>query len=652
MWGRGEGDIYGKVEMQEENGNRFFGGMTAWAETAALGFVWIGMALAWGAAAVQWGRTVGEWTGWEAAGVALALAWAAGVAAGLSWVGRRWGERAFAGAAVGVSLAVGLGWAWAARGMGRWPMDSGFFRAFLERLAEGGFSAETLRGLTGQYDYGAWATRALPFLLPLRVWAGPERFGWSVQASQAVLGAAGVALAWRTAALLFGARAARWTAIGLVAMPGHGLQAVGLNHQVWGTFSFVGGMWLLAEWMFGGGGWKKKAALFAGAVALSPLWTLWGSVGQVWKLSAWLLAALEWLRGGRRRAALGAMAFLLAVPAFTGRWMTGPWFATMREANPESMNGGRLAFLARGWDFATMGEYSDDMQTMDVLTPRGEKDRFFGRFIAGQCAWNGKSLAGKLFPAKLAKFLLAGYASLAEEVFGANGAERTARVARGMRTGYFVLLYGPLMLWGLRRLAGRKEDGRAAWVLVPVAMFGAAVMFVGETSPRYSIPVQSLLVAAGACGLACGGRGGTAGSRRFAGGVALAAGAYAVAAALLLGLRGTWEKWAPEDMRKVGLEGGQPAEEPWRAPFEAEFPGGAGLVTWAGNGGGMAVYLGGASWRERGRAEVAWGDGEWRETQFPARLEGEWPEGGDRRLAVRRAGGTGALRVGYASKIP
>lgn len=641
--------------MQEENGNRFFVGMAAWAETAALGFVWIGLALAWAAAAAQWGRSAGGWSGWEALGAAAALGWAAAVAWWVGWAGRRWGAQTEGLAAAVAALAAGLGWAWATRGMGRWSMDSGTFREFLDQLAAGGFSPETLRGLAWQYDYGAWATRSLPFLLPLRLAAGPEGFGLAAQVSQAVLGAGTVWLAWRTAGLLFGGRAARWTAIGLTAMPGLGMQAVGLNHQVWGAFALAVGFCLLAEWQFGGGGARKKAALCAGAVALGPLWALWGSLGRIWILSGWTLSALEWLRGGpRRRGALGAMAFLLVVPTLAGRWVAGPWLATVRDANPESMNGGALAYLARGWDWETAGEYSDDMQTLDIATPRGEKNRFFGRFVAGQCAWNGGTLAGKLFPAKLAKFLLAGYASLAEEVFGVNGAERTARVARGMRTGYFVLLYGPLMLWGVRRLAGRKADGRAAWALLPVAMLGAAVMFVGETSPRYSIPVQSLLVAAGAYGLAWEGRRERKGTgwRRFAAGVAVVSGGYVAFSAVLLGLPGTWAQWAPEDMREAALEGGRPADAASRAAFEAVFPDGEGAVTWQGSGGRIAVYLGGVHWRERGRAEVAWGDGEWRETEIPSRLEGGWPEGGDRRLAVRRAAGAGALRVGYASKIP
>ncbi len=636
-----------------DNKRTRLGVVLLWPVLGALGFVWLGLALAWGGAWGRWAGSIGEWMGWDWLGVAVALGWAAFCGVGLGWVTRRWGERAFVIAAVGVSLAAGLGWAWATRGMGRWPMDSGYFRWFLDRLAAGGYTRETLGALSGSYDYGAWASRALPFLYPLRLWAGAERFCLAVQVAQAVLGATVVGLAWRTTKLLFGNSAARWTAIALVSMPSWGLQAIGLNHQVWAVSGMAAGMWLLAEWMYGGGGAWKRAGLCAGAVLLASVWMMEGSAGGLYRLFVILLAGLELLRkGGRRWLAVAAVVCLVLLPHAFERWLDRPWAEIREGGNPVSMNGGSLAFMTRGWDLTWGGEYSDTLQNLDIQTPPGGKDGFFRRFLASQCAWNGRTLVTKLFPTKLAKFMLAGYASLAEEVLWANGAERTARVARGARVGWFLLLYAPLMLWGLQRLAGRLEDGRASWCLLPVALFAAAVMFAGETSPRYSMPVQPLLLAAGVAGLVGGGGGGAERKTAwhlFAAGLMLVIGAYLVFSGALLGLRGTWKNAGFVDMRSATLTGGAAAADPLLAPFEVVFPDGRGEVAWPGLGGNGIAYLRGASWRDHGQVMVAWTPGEEKAITLPARLEMDWAADGRRTLTLRRIGSEGAVNVGYVS---
>lgn len=595
---------------------------------------------------------VGEWTRWDWSGVIAVIGWAAVCTVGLGWVLRRWGERVFVAAAVAVSLAAGLGWAWATREMGRWPVDSGLYRWFLDQLAEGGFSVDNLRTLAGKTDYVLWVDRAFP-LYPLRFWTGHAGFGLAVQVAQAVAGALCALAAWRTARLLFGARVACWTLTAMVAMPAATLQVVGLNHQVWGSLYFAAGVWLLAEWMHGGGGRKTRLGLALLSLAVVLALCMEGYAGKMFLIVATVLLGGECLRttAGRKWAA-GAFVLLVMIPgmlAWVGMHVLHSRLVVLDDA---PSHGGQLAFCARGLGTGVWGEYAEDLDWLDITTPPGEKELLFKRFIASQCAWNGKVLAAKLFPAKLAKFMLAGYASLAEEVLWANGAERTARVARGARVGWFLLLYGPLMLWGLQRLAGRLEDGRAAWCLLPVALFAGAVMFAGETSPRYSMPIQSLLLAAGAAGLA-GGRGGAAERKasrfRFAAGVALAGGAYLVFAGVLLGMRGTWAKAGFEDMRSATLTGGRPAEDPLLAPFEAVFPDGQGVAEWPGRGGCGIVHLRGTSWRDHGRVVAEWGEGAACEVSLPARLETDWGADGARTLAFRRIDSEGSVAVGYVS---
>lgn len=643
-----------------------FGLVIAACMAGALAFVWAGLALAWSAAAVQWERTVGEtWSGWEMAGVAAALAWAGISAAVLGHAGRRWSDRLFVAVASGMALAVGLGWAWGTRGMPNWPMDSGFFRWFLDRLAEGGYTVETLRRLSGNYDYGAWATRAWPLYYPLRLFTGSDAFGLAVQCVQALLAAACIPLVWRSAKLLCGGKAARWAVAGWIGMPGFGMQAVGLNHQVLGMFGYLAATCLLVEWMFGEGGIRKKTVLAVGMGVLAPVLCFEESVWSLFVLGGWVLLLLECLRpDGHRVAAACALVVMVVVPGRIARTVVSTVLAPAWEANPASINGGSLAFMARGWDFETGGEYSDAMQTVDVLTPREGKDRVFKAYLAGQCAYNGPALVAKLFPSKLAKFLLAGYASMAEEILWANGAERTARIARGMRVGWFVLLYAPLMLYGLWRLARRVEDSRTAWLVLPVALFGTAVMFAGETSPRYAMPIQALLLAAGACGLA-GERGqhpgqatlfGNNGFRApstllphpFAIGTGLVLAGYLAFSAILLASRKHCAALALTDMRTVELGNGHPSESPRTAPFEVAFPDGAGSVQWPDLGGSATACVWGQSWREAGMAEVETHSGEWEQVPLPSRLVLRWTPGEARRVTVRRLSGEGPLHLGYA----
>ena len=622
----------------------------------ALVFVWSGLALAWGAAVVQWGRTAGTtWTGWDVTGVAIALAWAVGCATVLGYVGRRWSDRVFIGVASGVALAVGLGWAWATRWMENWPMDSGLYRWFLERLAEGGVSVENLRTLVDVYDYPVWTRRAMPFCLPLRLLAGPKHFVLAIQLAQAGIGSVGVVLAWRVAKLLFGGRAARWTATMLVAMPGYALQVVGLNHQVWGTFCFLAGWWLLSEWTYGEGGVKSKTALALAACVLVPVVRLAGFVGTMYLLCAACVLLFGLVQGSiPKQKSFGAIVWLVAVPLAVSWVALLPLSKRMDEANPVPIRGGQLAFAARGWDCRGWGEYVEDGERLDVLTPPELKNRLFQSYIAGQCAYNGGHLVTKLFPAKLAKFMLAGYASLAEEVLWANGAERTGRMARGMRTGWFVLVYAPLMLWGLWRLSRLMGmgDGRLAWLVLPVTMFGAAVMVAGETSPRYAMPVQALFIVTGACGWTSGkeARADVEPVLRhpFAVGMVVLMTGYGVFAGGILGGRDFWRRYALADMREAVLEGGHPSDEAFQEPFEAVFPGGEGSATWPGQGGGAAVYLRGRSWRDRGRVEISTREGEWREVELPVRVEVSWANDAEQQLALRRTGTAGEVWMGYA----
>lgn len=637
---------------------KFFGAgrwLAGWGEGGGMALVLAGAGLAWVAGVAKVALSAGAWGGWEWLG---ALGWAAVAVAwgwGLLRVERRWGGRWFAVAAAVSLLAVELLLGWASAGMSRWPMDAGVFRLFLDRLAEGGYSAATLGGLTGYYDYGAWCHRALPFLYPLRLWSGAH-FGAAVQVYQSVLGAVTVLAAWRTGVLLFGERSAKWGTVALTVMPGLWTQGIGLNHQVPAACWFMLMMWGCAEWVWGGGGWRRRVALAAMGVALGAVMRFAGSVWALYAAGAAAGLVCAALAGGGRRQvwrAVGALVCLVLLPHVLGNALAKPALERIREANPESINGGSLAYMARGWDPTWGGEFSATCERLDVLTPREAKDGFFRGYLAGQLAYNGRHWVARLLPEKAAKCLLAGYASLAEEVWRANVAEDGARCLGGMRTGYF-LVYAPLLLLGLWRLLGRRSlDGRVAMAVLPCAVLLAAVVLTGETSPRYSLHVQPLLAMVLGTWLAgrrekasegkkVGGKG-----HRWLGLGTVAAGGGMLALAVWAG-RSVFEKSALWDMREAAVEGRTSEVSGTLRAFEVWLADGAGAVTWPGRGGAAAAYLWSDGAKGAGRAEVSDDIGGVREVELPARVELRWGDGAERRLEVRRTDGAGAVMMGYA----
>ena len=623
-------------------------GVARWGEATGLALIFAAGAMAWAAAAGRAAGTAGEWGAWGWAGAA---GWAA-VAGAWGWgLWRVWrrteGGAGFAWAAAGSLFAVELGVAWACRGMSVWPMDSGVFRLFLERLAAGGYTPETLGELSRWYDYGAWCSRGLPALVPLMRWAGPERFGWWVGVYQSALGALTVVAAWRAGALAFGRKAAGWAVAALALMPGSWLQGVGLNHQVGGAFWFMAMAWLVAEWLWGGGGGWKRAGLAAAGCALAPALQFAGSAWGVYAMGAAAVLAWAWVKGvaGWRAAAAG-LAALVLLPWAAGRAATGPMLARVRAGDVEKMNGGSLAYAARGWDPATGGEYSGTCERLDVLTPRAEKARFFRAYLAGRAAYAGGGTLGRLAAAKAAKFMLAGYAGLAEEVLRANGAERAAAAAAGARTAFF-LLYAPLLLWGAWRMCGGAGGERGGYAVLPCALLMAAVVATGETSPRYLQLVQPLMAMVLGAGLA--GAGGIAAGawRRRLAGFGTAGALCAAAAVAVWAGRETWRGMALADLRDVPVEGARAAGADWERAFEVRLPDGEGAVTWPGEGS-VAAYAWGAEGRGTGRAVVSCGAAGGREVELPARLELRWEAGEERRMEIRRTDGAGGgVVVGY-----
>lgn len=533
---------------------RMASGLAAWIQSCGLAFLGIGMALAFGAAAAKFlgdsfsGRTtVFVWLG----GIAY-LACAAAGWAGLRQVRNRAGNRAFLWTAATVSLLIQLAAIFASDRRWVWTADARIFGQYLDRLAETGYSPETLAELSRNYDYPVWTRRALPFYFLLRQWTGGH-FVRAVQLFQAALVSVSLLLTWRIARLLFGERVAFGATTLQVLMPFRWFSCLVLNHYLPGGFYFAAALWVLAEWSQPA---RRVPAWLLALIAgwLLPLMRLEGGIDQIYLLAAAGVLLLRWADGSQtaRQTAQAALAWL-GVPLLACSLLLPPLSVRLDQANRHRLSSGTVAFLARGWMPETGGEYSATYEQIDWLTPPARKAAMQASILASQAYYNPAALLFRLLPAKSAKYFLLGYASGAEEMLVRNGAARAVDLAKGARIAYW-LAVAPLMLWGLFTLLPVARKTTALCLILPGTLFCAATALVGESSPRYSIYVQPFLFMLGALPLAMGCR-----RRRFRLRAArlpgLAAGAtwlalLGVAAAALYGARPWLRVHAVEDLRR------------------------------------------------------------------------------------------------------
>ena len=475
----------------------------AWLQACGLLFALGGMALAEGAAAWNLAAQTLDKAGSGLVGLGLAAYWAAAGTglASLRWIQRRAGPRGFLWSALGLAMLIQLAAIAAADPQWEWTGDSRIFQQYLDRLAEGGYSAETLGDLSRHYDYPIWTRRALPFYYGLRLLSGAH-FVRTVQVFQALLVVLSLALTARIARRLFGRKVAFWAVALQLLMPFRWFICLDLNHYLAGGLYFTATLWALVEWDHQPRGGGRKWSLALLLALLLPLMRLEGGLDRLYLVGA-LLVLLFQRAAGRRdaRQTLVAAAAWLAGPWLAGQLLLAPVSARIDQADAQRLSSGAAGFIARGWMPDTGGEYAAVYEQLDWLTPAAEKVSMQTSLLASQALYNPRPLLFRLLPSKLAKYFLLGYASGAEEMLLRNGAEKAAQLAKGARTAYLLAAL-PWMIWGgLLWLPLLRRTRRIAWT-VPALAYVAATILVGETSPRYSFHVQPLLFILGALPLA------------------------------------------------------------------------------------------------------------------------------------------------------
>ena len=511
------------------------------------------------------------------------------VAAGSALVCFRWlfqhrGARSFLGCAVVSSLLVQLIAIALAGRQWNWTGDAALFSHTLDRLAAAGYSADALRDLSRYYDYPIWPKRALPFYYAIRIAAG-NRFMVAIQSFQALAVSLSLVFTWRMVRLSFGRRTAFW-ATGLQAlMPFRWFICLDLNHYVLGGLYWLAASWMLVEWGHGPPHARRKWGLAAGLAFLFLLMKLEGGLDSLYLAFAFLALLLQWA-GGRFNAqtALRAGAAWIVVPWLFAGCLLWPLHSRLDAANQHRLSSGLVGFAARGWMPETGGEYSATYEQIDWLTPVPDKKRTQLSILASQALYNPRALLVRLLPIKMARFFLLGYASGAEEMLHANGAGSAALWAKGARIA-FLLAVLPLLIWGSLLLLPRLRRLRCAVLVLPAAGYCAAIVLMGEVSPRYSYHVQPFLFALGALPLAYSPARRGAAVRRgirlaLRGALVLGIGWASVCAALAFA-RPALARWAMLDLRLATVADNVPqAISPTLAPFEIRLPPQADSPVW------------------------------------------------------------------------
>lgn len=473
------------------------GSATALLVRCGLWAVLSGVASAWAAALLHfspWGSGTGLGGArvWGWAGM-YAMA-AAGLVCLLRSLSRRLRPVRFLLACTGISLA-GQAVLIVAADPGWHPTnDAAIFTRYLDRLAGNGSGPEVLGSLSDQYDYRVWTRRAHPFYLSLRKAAGAD-FNLAVQIFQAVLSVLPMLFVWRMLVVLFGRRTAVWATVFQTVFPFRTLACLELNHHLLGGLLFTAGLWVLVEFFCAKHGGKQRAGLLAAACALLPLMKLEGGIDWVYGISVWAVcAALAFAKRLKAADAAMALAGLWLLPLLAARLAVGPLSARIDAADLHHLESGAVAFMARGWVPETGGEYAYSHELIDCLSPRQLKAGIQKRLLLSQLAYNAPEVVFRLFPVKLAKYFLLGFAAGAEEMLNANGADGWAAAAKGARIA-FLLAFLPLVALGGARWMPQAGKSRNWPFLVPCVLLVAAYVCTGETSPRYSIYVHPLLFA-------------------------------------------------------------------------------------------------------------------------------------------------------------
>lgn len=375
--------------------------------------------------------------------------------------------------------------------------DQAIFRHFVEVMADQRLGADAMVSLSADGDYSIWAGRAMPVHYGVRRLAGENDALWirllSILVSSAILT---VTYAFSRRLLPAGKR--KWAVFLLMALPFQSFVVTDYSHHLLSSFYLLLGTWCAWELVHEHPGALRSLglALVAGLCLLLMMWQrgiYLIALGTWAGLLVWAgFQGMGWRRWGLLAFWLGIVPLALAMP------LAQRYDAWLGRHDPHQLNSMLPAFVARGWCPESDGEYCGRYEQIDRATPGPEKKNAMWRLVFSQVRYNAKTVCVRFPVVKTAKLFLVGYAANIEESL-ATEKSRALPWARGLR-----LAAAPLFLawacWGCFVLASGTGFAQGRWLavlLVPLLTWGTYV-FLGETSPRYSIYCQPFLGLIGA----------------------------------------------------------------------------------------------------------------------------------------------------------
>ena len=400
---------------------------------------------------------------------------------------------------IGLSMAIKLA---LVLGFSRLPLfsDQELFHYFVREMADHRLNGATLSGLSNIYDYPVWAGRVLPVHYAVRCLAVGADILW-IRLINVVLSTAILLAIYGFSCRLLPVGRRKWAVFLMVALPFQSFVVTDYSHHLFSSFYFLLGMWLAWEMVFSSPRPLQRLAL-SGLGGLCLLLMMWQRGVHLIALGVWgamliwaLFSGMDWRRWGWILLGLGVIPLVLSLPP------AGRFDAWLNRHDTHRFNSILPAFVARGWCPESAGEYSGRYEQLDRVTPWPEKKSAMYRLVLSQIRYNAKTVCVRFPVIKTAKLFMVGYASNFEEGLSAVQS-RALPWVRGMRLAAAPIFLG-LAIWGCLGLALRPRD-QSRWLpvlLAPILTWGAYV-FLGETSPRYSIFCQPFLALLGALALA------------------------------------------------------------------------------------------------------------------------------------------------------
>lgn len=436
----------------------------------------------------------GGWTGW---GAGLSYLLGVGVA---GWLLKRTDGLPGHGVVWGI---IGLGFAAKVFAVCMVPqlpfnIDQSLFHHFATQLGTDGYDAAMLDALSRFYDYPLWSARIFPVHYLIERFAPLHAFAW-IKTLNVVAATLILVLTYGVARRVLPPGRRKWAVFLMAVLPFQTFWVTDFSHHLYSSLYLLAFTWVAGELASGGGGFFQRLGL-SSLAALCLLFMAWqGGVDWIAVGMAVCFVAAHAAVSSDLRKTGGLALWLLVVPVVVTAILKGPLLLDRIHACDAHRHNSVLpAFLARGWNPETGGEYCPRYEKLDMATPRPRKAEAMFKLVLSQIRHDPAKTCFWLPCIKTAKLFLVGYASNLEESLALTRSPAAPWVG-WVRRGGTVLFLGFVLL-GCFRLAGMRELA-PPWIpvlLVPLLTWGAYVL-AGETSPRYSVFCQPLLAVVGAC---------------------------------------------------------------------------------------------------------------------------------------------------------